>query len=205
MGSKGWRPIGRGNLDGPLVAPGEYTVKLTIGEQEFTEQLTVERDPNSAGSANDIATSTRVLLEVADNYKAAVEMVNKSELIRKQIYDLKAALEGHENAAPFTEAGDELDEKITAFEDNLFSVGFTGMYERDGLRWPDKLLVKLAYLSESIGTSDFPPTDQQIEVHEKLTNDLHVYKAQLTELIDTDLAALNKLLKENAIPNIIFH
>ncbi len=143
------------------------------------------------------------MLEVAENYKAAVEMVNKSELIRKQIYDLKAPLEEHENAAPILEAGEELDEKLIAFEDNLFSVGFTGMYERDGLRWPDKLLVKLAYLSGSIGKSDFQPTDQQIEVHKKLTNDLSSYKAQFNELINTDLATLNKLLKETNIPNII--
>lgn len=73
----------------------------------------------------------------------------------------------------------------------------------DSLRWPDKLYTKLRFLASSIGQSDFPPTNQQLEVHQMFIKQLAEYKSRYNDLINKDLVAFNALLKEKNIPNII--
>ena len=53
------------------------------------------------------------------------------------------------------------------------------------------------------GYDDYPPTTQQVEVHEVLKQRLTTYRARLDELLDQDLPAFNTLLKENDLANII--
>jgi len=164
VGPKGWRPLGRRRPQGPLVAPGTYTVKLNVGEQEFTQKLEVRKDPHSAGSEEDIRVQTKRLLEIRDNMNTVVDMINQIELVRKQIYDLTEFLKEDEDAEPVIAAGKELDKKFIDLEDILFSMGLTG--SGDALRWPDKSYVKLGSLAASIAQSDFVPTTQHVEVHE---------------------------------------
>ncbi len=199
---KGWRPFGPGRSSGPRVAPGTYTVKLSVGGQEFTQKLTVKKGPNSAGSEADIQVQTKRLLEIRDNINSVVDMINQIELIRKQIYDLKELLEGDESAGPVITAGEELDKKLMAVEDNFFDLRLAWAGD-DYLRWPDKLHTKLSKLARYIGQSDFPPTTQQVEVHEMFKKKLATHKGQLKELLNKDIPAFNNMLKEKNIPNII--
>jgi photosystem II stability/assembly factor-like uncharacterized protein len=41
--------------EGPLVVPGKYTVKLTVGGETYTQPLTVKRDPRVTATAADFA------------------------------------------------------------------------------------------------------------------------------------------------------
>ena len=75
---------------------------------------------------------------------------------------------------------------------------------QDLARWPNKLIWKVLTLVRKVSRSDFPPTTQQVEVHEMLKERITTYQKQLNELINKDLAAFNTLLKEMNIPSIIF-
>ncbi len=71
-------------------------------------------------------------------------------------------------------------------------------------RQAQKQCSQLALLAGDIaGSADSPPTDQQIEVHEELKKELADAEAELSELLDKDIAAFNTLLKEKNIPSII--
>ena len=201
VGPEGWRRLGQGSRSGHLATPGTFTVILKVGEKEFTQKLTARKDPRSTGTDADIKAQEKVLLEIRDNKDAVVDMINNIELIRKQIYDLKIVLGSQESAKPINSKGEEIDKKLLDLEDNLFNVGFAN--ETDGLRWPDKLYAKLSALASSIGQSDFPPTVQQIEVNEKLKKDAASYSVRLNEIVSQEITALNMMLKEKNIPNIV--
>ena len=51
---EGWYPVlswgTGGGFQGFMVAPGTYTVKLTVGGEEFTQDLEVRKDPRSDGN-----------------------------------------------------------------------------------------------------------------------------------------------------------
>ena len=199
VGPEGWRPRGRSITF--RVAPGTYTVKLTVNEQEFSQKLKVKKDPNSAGTEADIQAQIKMLLELRDNSNTVADMVNQIESIRKQIYDLSALLKEDQSASPIITAGKELDKKLIAAEANLIQLKHTG--GQDSLRWPTKFYSKLGRLAGEVRKTDFPPTTQQIEVHEMYKEQLATYKTMFHVLLNKDLPALNNLLKEKNIPKII--
>ncbi|MGB6338774.1 MAG: sialidase [Candidatus Aminicenantaceae bacterium] len=204
VGPKGWRPyLDGGDNRGPKVIPGTYVVKLTVGVKEFTQKLVVKKDPHSVGSIEDIKAQVKVLLEIHDNRNSVAKMINKIEWIRKQIYDLQEVLEGDKNAEQILNKSKELDKKFIALEDSFIPLGYTGRYDRDGLRWPDKLLDIPSSLASGIAQTDFALTTQQKEAHEELSSQLPSYIDEYNELISKDLNDFNKLLKESNIANIV--
>ena len=204
VGPKGWRPyLDGGDNRGPKVIPGTYVVKLTVGVKEFTQKLIVKKDPHSVGSIEDIKAQVKVLLEIHDNMNSVAKMINKIEWIRKQIYDLQEILEGDKNAEQILNKSKELDKKFIALEDNFIPLGYTGRYDRDGLRWSDKLYDRPSALASGIAQTDFVLTTQQKEAHEELSSQLSSYTGEYNELINKDLNDFNKLLRESNIANII--
>ena len=201
VGPQGWRPLGRGRASGPLAPPGVYTLKLSVGDKEFTQKLIVKKDPHSAGTGEDIKAQTKILLEIFENVNTVVDIINQAELIRKQLYNLNELIKENKEADPVIKASRELDSQFIAVEDFFFSMGLTG--SGDGLRWPDKFYVRLNTLAYSIGQSDFPPTTQQLEVQAKFKKQLAEYKTRFNKIVKEDLEAFNQLLKEKNIQNII--
>ncbi len=201
LGDKGWRSLPRGSRgSGPLVPPGIYTVKLVVGDREFSRKLTVKKDPHSAGTVADILAQTRVLSEISRNIDAVADMINRIEWIRKQLNDLKVMLKEKQGAEAIINAGDELDQKFIEIESFLFSMELSG--SGDGLRWPDKFYVRLRFLANDIGKSDFPPTSQQVEVHKMFQRQLEEHEERLKQLIDKDVKTFNDMLREKKVPTI---
>jgi hypothetical protein len=204
VGPKGWRPYSEGDeYRGPKVIPGTYLVKLTVGVKELTQKLVVKKDPNSAGSVENIKAQVKVLLEIHDNMNTIAKMINTIEWIRKQIYDLQEILEGDKNAEQILNKSKELDKKFIALEDHFIPLEYTGRYDRDALRFPDKVYDRPAALASGIEQTDFALTTQQKEAHEELSSQLPSYIDEYNELINKDLNDFNKLLRDSDIANII--
>jgi photosystem II stability/assembly factor-like uncharacterized protein len=202
VGPRGWRPFPRGSRPrGPLVPPGVYTVKLTVGDREVTQKLVVKKDPHSAGTEADIQAQTKIMLDIHSKMDSVADLVDQIEWIRKQIDDLKDLLNERDKIQPVIKAADELEKKLIDIESFFFSPEVTGA--GDGLRWPDKFYVKLRFLANDIGKSDFPPTCQQLEVHEMFTKQLAEYKGRFHDLVTQDVSAFNSLLQENGILHIL--
>jgi photosystem II stability/assembly factor-like uncharacterized protein len=202
VGPTGWRtfPLGR-DRSGPLVEPGQYTVKLKVGGKELSQQLTVLKDPNTAGTAVDVKAQTKILLEIYENTNVVARLINQAERIRKQLRDLNTFLEGHPAADAVNKAGAGIDKKLLDIEDFFFPVRLTG--SGDELRWPAKFYVKLGFLADQVASSDYPPTDQMFEVHRMFASQLAAQQEKQRKIVEEDLAAFDRLLVEKKIPHIL--
>jgi hypothetical protein len=201
---QGWRPIpirGGGRMT-TLVPPGQYTVTLSVGEKEFSHQLLVKKDPNTAGSEEDILIQTKLLMEIRDNIESVVRMINQLEPIRKQLYDLKALIKNDKSAESILKAGKIFDEKIISVEENLYEMRSTGRGQDYSYREPSRILTKLIYLARNVQSADFPPTTQQFERHDAFTKQIDTLQKQLDELLKKDLLEFNNLLKKNNLTAI---
>jgi hypothetical protein len=118
------------------------------------------------------------------------------------LYDLIDVLKEEKDANPVIEAARELDKKLIDIEENLFQMRLTGSRD-DILRSPCQLHYKLSFLAYCIGQSDFPPTQQQVEVYEMFKEQIAFYKDQLDQVIKKDLPDFEGLLKEKNIPHVI--
>ena len=205
---QGWMPLIswgiRAGLVGPLAVPGTYTVKLKVGGDEFSQKLIVRKDPNTAGTEADIQAQVTKALEIRDDINSVVDSINQIEWIRKQVYDLIDFLKQAKNDDSIISDAKELDTKFVGVEGKFFQQ-ILAEGDLKSFRAPVKLYSQLALLAGDIasGSADFPPTDQQVEVHEVLKEELVIALGELNGLIDNELAAFNTLLKDNDIPNII--
>jgi photosystem II stability/assembly factor-like uncharacterized protein len=62
---------------GPLVVPGEYTVRLTVGGRAYDQTLRVLEDPRVQASASDRKAWTEALLSVGEMYRGAATIVER--------------------------------------------------------------------------------------------------------------------------------
>ena len=99
-------------------------------------------------------------------------------------------------------AVEELDKKLIDLEDHLIQRKLTGQGQ-DSVRWPAKLISKINYLAGGLSGSDFGPTTQQKEVQAMFKTQLAAHRKRFDDLMNRDLEAFNKLLRERNILNVI--
>jgi len=208
--SEGWYPIlswgSYGGFRGFLVAPGNYTIKLKVGDKEFTQTLEVKKDPRSAGTVEDIKEQVKMQVEIREDLNTVSDMINQLEWMRKQLYDLRDLLKagGKSVEAGTLTAIDEFDKKLRSVEDELLQP-ILAEGDSKSFRSPQKLYGKLSVLAGDVANSvDFAPNKQQREVHAVLKERLANEKSRFEELVKTDLAAFNDFLKKKNISGIIF-
>jgi len=140
--------------------------------------------------------------ELRDDYEVVVGMVNRLEWIRRQLYDLNRVLEDQGDAPGIIEASAELNDKLHAVEGNLIRLMTTGTGQ-DGVRWAPKLAEDIRYLAGAVATADFPPTDQARQVQVILNQKVTRYRAEVDELLRTDVAGFNRMLRDRNMPRVI--
>ncbi|PYU37462.1 MAG: hypothetical protein DMG53_28235, partial [Acidobacteria bacterium] len=145
LGPEGWRkPPAVGRM-AVLALPGTYTVTLNVGEEKFTQKLTVLKDPHTAGSGIDIQAQTREQTALYDEMNALAATVNQIESLRAQLVALGKELGTDDTSKPVRKATDDLGEKLAGIEGTLLQLKLTGRGQ-DDCRWSPMLLQKVNYL-----------------------------------------------------------
>ena len=181
-----------------LVAPGMYTVRLTVGGAEQTKQVEVRKDPNSAGTVAEIEEQLRSAAAIRVDMNAAAAAVARIESVRVQLDALKRAV----TDADVIRAATALETKLVDLEMELVDLRQTGNGQ-DGVRFAAKLISKLGYLAGGLSGGDFRPTDQQGEVQLLLNGQLRGHLTALESLLGSELGSLNVLLRTKNVPNVM--
>jgi hypothetical protein len=149
---------------GPIVAPGQYQLRLKLGEQMRTASLTVSADPRVPDSAAAIAAKTELALAAYHDIDTLHRAVNDIRAKRKTLKDQRSA------------AG--LDAKLKRIEETLMQVNMNG--SEANLAFPGMLNEQLAAFAGSLEDADRPPTTQQralyASLHEKLQSQLALWR-----------------------------
>jgi photosystem II stability/assembly factor-like uncharacterized protein len=172
--------IGPG-LPATKVLPGTYTVVLRIGKKEWKQPVEVLRDPNTAGSEEDIQKQYEFGTKIFNSIQSILHMIDTLETLRGKVVAASAnpKINKKEKA------------KLLAWENTLYKaesllydVHSTGA-RMDIFRSPAQLLERFLTISkESIsGGSDFRPTDQHQQVYELLSGRLVTAKAKFAEAL----------------------
>jgi hypothetical protein len=177
---------------------------MTMGEEELSAPLVVLKDPASSGTDADIQNQFRVILQLREETNAVVDLINEAESIRAQLVDLSELLRGREGMEDVLSASQNLDDVLIELEMGLTDLRMSGgTAGQDALRWPRQLFAKLTSLAGYIGGSDFPPTDQHLEVHRRLQGLLRDAQSRMEEIRGGELRILNELMEGQGIPHII--
>jgi hypothetical protein len=172
-------------------------VKLSVGGRDETRPLTVRKDPNTAGTEADIEAQTRMLLDLGRDLNTAIDVLNRTELVRSQLDALGRIVD---DAAVRKAAGD-LNQKFTDFEMTLIDLRITG--GQDGVRYAAVLISRFGYLAGGLSNADFRPTNQHAEVQKLLAERVRNALTRFDTLVEKDLGAFNDLLRRRNIPHIV--
>jgi hypothetical protein len=112
---------------------------MTVAGQTSTQALAVLRDPRILAGASDLAASTAAQIRVRDDINRTVAMINRLEVMRKQIEDLRKANAGKK---PAEQALGDLEKKMMDVELQLIT--------RTEMRSDDKWYVE-AYVYDEPG------------------------------------------------------
>src|SRR6185436_16013241 len=189
---------------GPLAAPGKYSVRLTADGKSSTRPLEIVRDTQLPASDLDLVASTKTQVRIRDDMNAAVDMINRIEVLRKQVEDLGKA---KENAADVKAALAELDKK--AMDVLLMLLSKTELHSDD--KWyveAYKVYMNLVWLSGVVGTgagdvaggADNRPTDASLQVLAVIEKDLAAAKAAFATLLERDIPAFNRAMSGKGLP-----
>jgi hypothetical protein len=186
---------------GPLVMPGTYTVKLVVDGREQTRSLEVRKDPNTAGTIEDIRKQHDLLYAIYTEVDDVVSMINDIEVWRRQIEDLRTYLAADRQRETVVSQAGEVDQELLAVRDRLMQRTLQDG-DAKSFRGPIQLYLKLMWLSAEIGTGggdisggvDFAPTQPEIAVHDVLKQRLEQTRRDYERLKTDVLPEFNKRL-----------
>jgi hypothetical protein len=203
------RPINHWGIQGPqrsgpLVLPGGYTVRVSAGDKTESQPVTVLRDPFIPNADAEIEASTRTQLRIRDDINATADIVNRIEVLRKQIEDQLKTPAGENGGG---EALHGLDQKMLDVELRL--VSRTELHSDD--KWfvePYKVYLNLVWLAGEVGTgagdvaggAEFRPTDAELATLAELEKQLASAKAAFDVLLQTVVPAFNQAMSGKLAP-----
>ena len=164
-------------------------MKLTIGGRDFTQPLTVRKDPHSGGTEADIQMQMQILTDLRTGMNMAVDAINQLEYVRAQVQTFMKSTTDSE----IRRAATELNTRLSDLEMNLIELRITG--GQDGVRYAAQLLSRLNYLANGVSGSDFRPTDQHLETAKLLQERLKGHASTLGILIEKDVSTFNDMLR----------
>ena len=194
--------VDEGTLYGPLVPPGQYAVRLIVDADTLTRRFEIVPDPRTTSTTADLAAQTQAALRVRDRLNALVEAAQQVEDIQGQL-DQRAGMaksQPEAQAKRVTDAATALRKKFEEIRAELFEVGCHA--DQCTLDQPIKLYNMLITLNAQIQTGDYRPSKQLGEVSDDLSGKLDGQIRKLRVLEDSELKAMNDLLKELGLPEV---
>ena len=185
-----------------LQPPGTYTVELTAGGKTFSSKLKVLKDPHSEGTLDDITRQTDLLKQLYDEMNQIAGEINRIERIRRQLLDLKAIISTQKDKKEVVPAIDSIHQDLVNLENRMIQLEVTGTGQ-DDIRYPSMLAERIAYLASDVAVSDFPPTDQDVEVNTILKKQLANYTRELDQYLKGPFASFLKLLSDHNIGPVV--
>ncbi|MCC6166100.1 MAG: hypothetical protein IT329_02620 [Caldilineaceae bacterium] len=179
------------SLRGPLVVPGLYQARLSVGDHQQTQPFQVANDPRVQTSLADLEAQQTMLLRIRDKIGDAHRGVNRLRDLRGQVQSWRARTPGD---SALTQAADAILSKLEVIEDALILPGDQkNVY---ALVQRPRLNSALASLISNIAAADAKPTAGAAELVTYYSSQVDAHLAQLQNVIDQDIAAFNRLIRE---------
>ncbi len=192
-----------GGVRGPAVVPGTYQARLTVNGKTQTQKFEVRKDPRVQVTPEQYAAQLELGLQMRDKLSQTNDAVIQIRDVRKQVDELTARLKAGpqtEKSRTVLDRAKSLSAEMTSVEEALYQT--KNRASEDPLNFPVKLNNKLAALLTAVEGSDSQPTASQQQVYEDLATGINAQINKLKQLMDVQVPAFNKYVKDQDIPVI---
>ncbi len=181
---------------GPVIPPGTYSVRLTVGDHSETQTFQVRSDPRAKASQADLDAQYAFLIQVRDKANEANNAVRTIRNVKAQLDDRRA-----KGGAGYDRLARALDSDLSSVEEEIYQV--RNRSGQDPLNYPIRLNNQIAALAGVAASTEAKPTAQSYEVFTLLSNQLAAQIQRLGELLGPRLAAVNAELAKRGVEKIV--
>jgi photosystem II stability/assembly factor-like uncharacterized protein len=186
-----------GRPKGPLATPGEYEVRLCIGDTELTQSFRLLTDPRVTTSAAELAEQFELGGRIQAKLSEIVVAVNTIRNLKPQLAAWADRVADHNELAISCQTVARLLGNIEAV---LVQAEFTS--SGDSLNHRQMIFEKLSGLAPVVSSADKPPTKQSYAVYDKLAGQADEQLALLDDVVSGELSDLNRSLAKLEIGTI---
>jgi hypothetical protein len=126
--------------------------------------------------------------------------VNQIRELRSNLDTLKKWAGDGDKGKAVVQAATDLDKKMTPIEEELIQVQMKS--SEGNLRYPNKLNEQFDSLMHTEDAADAAPTQSTVAVFNHLNQQLEAQLAKWQQVLNTELPALNQLMRTNNVPAI---
>ena len=190
-----------GGYAGYRIGPGQYYVRLTMGEVSMTQPFKVEPDPKVDIRDRDFNSHQTLMADLYGQINDLHSSIVKARSIRNQIQKMNGRLKEKNNVEDLMKAGEAAIDAIDMWEGNVVQTKMETF--QDVVNFLNRLNSHMLSLLSTIDGSDPPLTQGQRERFVDLSEDWQTYKKNLNQIMDNEVGEFNRLYKEEGFPAII--
>ncbi len=184
---------------GPLVLPGTYTVKLTVGNQTLTEHAEVRLDPSINVSSSELEAQLDLGIKLRDMQSAMNNGLRFLDSLEEQLKHTQSTVKNlnKEPDAELMKSTDSYIQQIDSLEDRLAR-------RSEGLGFPGKGQVtdRIGELFSGIDGTNAPPTPYQKQYFEELQPEFRARLEELNKFINETVPQWNDKLRGWNVPTL---
>lgn len=204
------RPITHWGIEeaqvGPMVAPGKYSVRLTVDGKDYNEAFQILKSPKTSATEEQLAASVKMQLRIRDDITESANMVNQIEWMRKQVEDVQRMLKAENGKPDMLKNVQAMDDRMKNVEFELISKTEANSDDKYYVE-PYKVYLNLIWLNGEVGPgggdvaggTDYPPTQTAINILESVEKSLSAARGDYHALLEKDIPAYNKAMLDGGV------
>ena len=187
--------------EGPLVMPGNYRLRLVVGQQTREQKIEIMPDPRSPATPEDVQANVAFAVAARDAMDRVLRNVELLQAVRAQAKDVR---ERNAGTAAVTTSAKALEERARTLEYALHNPDAEVFYDvlagRDG---GAKVYGQFALLPDIAQDADYAPSQGIRERMEELLARLAEIEAGVEAMRGKELAAFEQAVSAAGLPRVI--
>ncbi|HLO44450.1 MAG TPA: hypothetical protein VK175_08965 [Leadbetterella sp.] len=194
-------PMWAGNTTGPKVVPGQYKVRMILGDKLVKEEIAeIKKDPRVDATDADFKAQFDLLMKIHKKLDESHRNINDIREIRKAVTEYMKAVKDTVIISNFQKITKPMLKNLDDLEQNLLQNKAKAM--QDLLAYPIRLNDKMAGIAGVVSSADTKPTKASHEVFNDISSKIDKTSEKLKKIVDEDVPAFNNLVKQNQLPAI---
>lgn len=189
-------------ITAPLLVPGTYRVKLTVGDQSWVENVAVVKDPRVSTTQEAFQAQFELMIRIRDKVTEIHSIAHQCRDLRHQLDERLRPLEGRFET--LHTQGRAIREALIAIEEALIQPRLNETSgELDGAHFPVMIDGKLEALGYKVARSDHAPPRQAYAMYEEYSAEAEIQFTRFRELAAREIAAFNQQFQQLGIPALM--
>jgi photosystem II stability/assembly factor-like uncharacterized protein len=194
-------PMWAGNTTGPKVVPGQYKVRMILGDKLVKEEIAeIKKDPRVDATDADFKAQFDLLMKIHKKLDESHRNINDIREIRKAVTEYMKAVKDTVIISNFQKITKPMLKNLDDLEQNLLQNKAKAM--QDLLAYPIRLNDKMAGIAGVVSSADTKPTKASNDVFNDISSKIDKTSEKLKKIVDEDVPAFNNLVKQNQLPAI---